>query len=53
MAWAVFGVFTFARLAHSFTYLGGKQPWRTLSFALGGVATVTLMGFIVKALVSA
>jgi prostaglandin-E synthase 1 len=53
VAWVVFGVFTAARLAHSFAYLGGRQPWRTLSFVLGGVATVALMGFIVKAIVGA
>lgn len=50
---ALFGVFTFARLAHSFAYLGGKQPWRTVSFGLGAVTTLVLMGFVVRALVSA
>ncbi len=50
---AIFGVFTFARLAHSFAYLGGKQPWRTLSFGLGAVTTLVLMGFVVRALVGA
>jgi prostaglandin-E synthase 1 len=49
----VFGVFTFARLAHSFAYLGGKQPWRSVFFTVGGVATLTLMGFLVRALVTA
>ena len=49
----VFGVFTAARLAHSFAYLGAKQPWRTLSFVVGAGATVVLMGFIVRALVVA
>jgi prostaglandin-E synthase 1 len=53
VAIAVFGVFTAARLAHSFAYLGGKQPWRTVSFVVGGLATLALMGFIVKALVVA
>lgn len=53
VAYIVFGVFTAARLMHSTVYLAGKQPWRSLMFGLGGVATVTLMGFIVKALVSA
>src|ERR1700679_821285 len=41
---AVFGVFTVARLAHSWAYLGGKQPWRSISFGLGGLATLVLMG---------
>ena len=48
---AIFGVFTAARLAHTFTYLGGRQPWRTLSFTLGAVTTLVLMGFVVRALV--
>ena len=52
-AWAIFGVFTLARLAHSLAYLGGKQAWRTLSFALGGATTLVLMGCIVRALVEA
>lgn len=51
-AW-VFGVFTAARLAHSFAYLGGKQPWRSLSFGLGGAATLVLIGFLVRTLVAA
>jgi prostaglandin-E synthase 1 len=49
----VFGVFTVARLGHSFAYVNGKQPWRSLFFGLGGLTTLVLMGFIVKALVSA
>jgi prostaglandin-E synthase 1 len=53
VALVIFGVFTFARLAHSFAYLGAKQPWRSIWFGLGGVATLTLMGFIVRALVAA
>jgi prostaglandin-E synthase 1 len=53
VAWAVFGTFTAARLAHSLAYLNEKQPWRTLSFVLGGATTLALMGFIVKALVAA
>ena len=48
----IFGVFTVARLAHSFAYLGGRQPWRTVFFSLGAVTTVVLMGFVVHALVA-
>jgi glutathione S-transferase len=48
---AIFGVFTAARLAHSFAYLGGRQPWRTVFFSLGTVTTLVLMGFVVRALV--
>jgi microsomal prostaglandin-E synthase 1 len=47
---AIFGVFTASRLAHTFAYLGGRQPWRTLSFTLGAVTTLVLMGFVVHAL---
>jgi microsomal prostaglandin-E synthase 1 len=52
-AWAIFGVFTVARIVHSVAYLREKQPWRTLSFVLGGATTLVLMGFIVRALVAA
>jgi uncharacterized MAPEG superfamily protein len=52
-AWVLFGVFTVARIAHSFAYLGARQPWRTLTFTLGGAATLVLMGFIVHALIAA
>ena len=48
---AIFGVFTAARLAHSFAYLGGRQPWRTVFFSLGAVTTLVLMGFVVRAIV--
>jgi prostaglandin-E synthase 1 len=43
MAWIFFGGFTVVRLGHSFAYLGGKQPWRTICFALGGLITFGLM----------
>jgi uncharacterized MAPEG superfamily protein len=49
----IFGVFAFARLAHSFAYLAGKQPWRSIFFGLGGLATLALMVFIIRALVVA
>ena len=48
----VFGVFAFARIAHAFAYLGGKQPWRSLSFGVGALATLVLMGLIVRTLVA-
>jgi len=49
----LFGAFTLARLAHSWAYLGGKQPWRSIAFGLGGLMTLILIGFIVKSLVTA
>lgn len=38
-----FGIFTLARIAHSFAYLVGKQPWRTISFVVGGITLLALM----------
>jgi microsomal prostaglandin-E synthase 1 len=52
-AWVLFGVFTVARIAHSFAYLGARQPWRTVTFVLGAAITLVLMGFIVHALLAA
>lgn len=42
-----FGVFTAARLFYSVAYLGGLQPWRTLSYLIGVLAT---LGLIVEVL---
>jgi uncharacterized MAPEG superfamily protein len=54
MLTAIFcGVFVVARLAHSASYLGEKQPWRTITFVIGGVATLVMVGFLVKALIGA
>jgi len=47
------GVFTLARLAHTLSYLNEKQPWRSISFAVGAASTLTLAGFIAKAVISA
>lgn len=44
-AW-LFGIFTVARLLHSVAYLNGKQPWRTIAFSIGGLATIALMAAI-------
>ena len=49
----VFGLFTAARLTHTFAYLGAKQPYRTISYVLGSAATLARVGFIVRALVVA
>jgi len=46
----IFGIFTASRLAHSYAYLGAKQPWRTVAFGVGALTTLVLMGFIVRAL---
>ena len=39
----IFVVFTLARILHSIFYVRGGQPWRTVSFTVGGVATLALM----------
>lgn len=38
-AMALFGTFVAARWIHSFVYLNGIQPWRTISFVVGALAT--------------
>ena len=43
MAEVTFGIFTLARIAHSYSYLAGKQPLRTISFILGGLTLIALM----------
>ena len=37
------GVFTAARLLYSVAYLSELQPWRTLSYAVGVLATLALI----------
>jgi prostaglandin-E synthase 1 len=40
---AYFTVFSAARLLHSYAYIAGKQPWRTIFFVTGALATGVLM----------
>ena len=49
----IFGVFTIARLAHSYAYLAGKQPWRTICFIVGALATIALMLDIIWLMIQA
>jgi uncharacterized MAPEG superfamily protein len=49
-ALAYFGTFTVARYLHSVTYVAGLQPWRTVFFLAGLLASV---GLIVQVLVRA
>jgi prostaglandin-E synthase 1 len=42
-AMVIFGIFTGARLLRSIFYLAGNQPWRTIFFTVGGLATIALM----------
>ena len=46
------GIFVVARIGHSFSYLGEKQPWRTIAFAVGGGATLAMVGFLIRAMVA-
>jgi uncharacterized MAPEG superfamily protein len=46
-----FGIFTAARLLHSFCYLRRMQPWRTNFFTVGLLATVALIVEIVWLLI--
>jgi uncharacterized membrane protein YecN with MAPEG domain len=50
MCGILFGIFTLARLGHSFAYLGEKQPWRTLLFTVGGLDTLVLLGCLLYAM---
>lgn len=43
LASALFAIFVIARYAHAFTYLKALQPWRTVSFAIGGLALIVLL----------
>ena len=40
---AIFAVFVVSRYAHTWAYLGGRQPWRTVSFLVGGIAALILL----------
>ena len=48
-ATAYFATFVAARVIHSFVYLAGKQPWRTIMFGLGMLATVGMAVHVVRA----
>jgi len=48
----VFGIFVAARWTHSIVYLAGKQPWRTLSFAIGALCIGATLVLDVVRLVS-
>ncbi|HEX4447131.1 MAG TPA: MAPEG family protein [Polyangiaceae bacterium] len=49
----IFGTFVVARILHSVVYLGARQPWRTLFFVAGALATGALMVDILVLLVRA
>jgi uncharacterized MAPEG superfamily protein len=39
----IFGAFVVFRYAHSFAYIGGKQPWRSIAFGLAGLAMLAVI----------
>jgi microsomal prostaglandin-E synthase 1 len=43
----LFSTFTAARIAHTAAYLRSEQPWRTLSFIVGGLTTIVLIVLLV------
>jgi uncharacterized membrane protein YecN with MAPEG domain len=44
-----FGVFTLARIAHTIFYLNAMQPWRTIAYTVGALASTALAIHIVIA----
>jgi uncharacterized MAPEG superfamily protein len=45
---AYFFTFTGARVLHSLFYLAGKQPWRTLMWVIGVLATVGMAVHVLR-----
>jgi uncharacterized MAPEG superfamily protein len=43
MAWIFMGTFAAARVLYSVCYLGGIQPWRTITFGIGMLATLGML----------
>jgi glutathione S-transferase len=47
-ALAYFGVFVAARLLHSIAYIWGKQPFRTILFAVGVLAVIGMAVHVIR-----
>jgi uncharacterized MAPEG superfamily protein len=47
VAASIFAVFTVARIGHSICYVKGIQPFRTITFVVGLLAQVVMLGVIV------
>lgn len=43
-----FGVFAGARVFHAVAYIAGKQPWRSIFFAVGQAATIGLAYQVIR-----
>ncbi len=48
-----FGIFTVARWLHSWAYLAGRQPWRTIFFTVASLPLLALTGHVVWLLLAA
>jgi glutathione S-transferase len=46
-----FTVFVIARIAHTFFYLNAMQPWRTIAYTIGALATLALAINIISAVI--
>lgn len=46
---AYFATFHVARVAYTFAYLGGKQPWRSIFYATGQLAIIGIGYQVVRA----
>lgn len=49
----LFGIFVVARIAHSVFYMKGVQPFRTLSFVIGGLVQLAILGYLGYVVVTA
>ena len=49
LAATLYGTYAFARILHSVCYVKGIQPFRTMFFAIGVTAQLTVLGYIVYA----
>ena len=52
LAATLFGIFVATRIVHSIAYIGGLQPWRTMSFGLGAVVQLAMLGYLTYAVVT-
>jgi glutathione S-transferase len=49
MAMGLFGAFVLVRLLHAFFYLTATQPFRTMSFAVGGLINLAMVVQVLRA----
>lgn len=50
---ALFGLFVAVRVFHAAFYLTARQPWRTLTFAIGAVVNLTMVVQVARAAIAA